>query len=429
MHSIRMISPAFATTVILGSMFVSLAAYIWLSKREGTYLNVLTPDFIIYVPANFLFPLAYISLFGPQYSTYAFCYVYATLAVETVTFVYAYTRTGKRTFRLPYVSAHRNFTPLSVSCLALGILLYVPVLAQFREFLLDPRQIYMLTRTGFGIPFYISSILAYLAIIAILFTKRSWLVKASVIAAAAGLLLLHGSKGQVLTLVLILCLFHVYAGGNKVGVMQALVACFCIGMIVLSLFALTMSLGSATDEALETISQYVDSTRNAMLVIDSHFPVQYGRLTFETNTIARIPRAFMPGKPKNFGPYYLDEYFFPDWFDADTGSPDFGIGVQYADFGVLAIVYLTLFALFRGWLTRIFVNRLRITQHPADFYLLAFLAGISLLPVAAVWALPEAVLIALGVRYVSAIGVTEVFRERKAGVPVSSGILGPMGNV
>jgi hypothetical protein len=99
--------------------------------------------------------------------------------------------------------------------------------------------------------------------------------------------------------------------------------------------------------------------------------------------------------------------------DADAGAPDFGIGVQYADFGALAIVYLAIFAMLRGWLARIFVDRLRKSRHPADFFLVAFFAEISLFPVGGVgWLLPEALVVAAFLCFVSRVGADNVYRER-----------------
>jgi hypothetical protein len=110
---------------------------------------------------------------------------------------------------------------------------------------------------------------------------------------------------------------------------------------------------------------------------------------------------------------YLDDQFFPESMDLDAGSPDFGIGVQYADFGVLAIAYLAGFAILRGWMARVFVGRLKKSAHPADFVLVAFLAEISLIPVGGIgWLLPEAVIIALFLRFASTFGADKIYRER-----------------
>src|ERR1700741_3923992 len=204
-----MISIQFTDLVIATSLLIVVLAYLKLSRIEGTYINVLVPSLITNIPAFYFFPRLYDYIFGMTASRYAFLYVYATLAVENVAFVYAYSRARANVVRLPFCCSYRNFARLAWICLGLAFLLYIPLLIEFRDFLLDPREIYRLTRTGFGPQFYISSILAYLAVILVLFSARSWLTKAVVVTAAAFLLLLHGSKGQVLNLVFLLILFHV----------------------------------------------------------------------------------------------------------------------------------------------------------------------------------------------------------------------------
>ncbi|MGA8212332.1 MAG: hypothetical protein WB799_01980 [Candidatus Sulfotelmatobacter sp.] len=408
-----MISSSFADIVLFASLLVSVGAYAFVSKREGSYLNILTPTFIISIPGYYLLPLFFTHVFGTEASPYAFIYIYATLAVENVVFAYVYTRPTRKLIRLPFRYSYSNFDVLSFSLLGLAVLMYAPVLLQFPEYLLDPRQIYAHTRTGFGINFYISTTLAYLSVILIQFTDRSRWVKRFVILVAAVLISFHGSKGQILSLVLLVALFQVYVSGRKLKFWPSLLAGIALGFFLLLLFAATMALGDSPAGMLEDISQYSDYTRNAMLVIDSHFPLQYGRLTMEAATIGRIPRFFLPNKPKNFGALYLDDQFFPESVDADAGAPDFGIGVQYADFGALAIIYLAIFAMFRGWLARIFVDRLKKSRHPADFFLVAFLAEISLFPVGGVgWLLPEALVVAAFLCFVSRVGAGNVYRER-----------------
>jgi oligosaccharide repeat unit polymerase len=407
-----MISVNTADLVIVCSLAVTLFAYVKVSRMEGSYINVLVPSLIAAVPACYFFPWIYIHVFGTGASQYAFLYVYATLAVENVAFVYGYSRARAKVVRLPFHFSYQNFGRLAWICLGLAVLIYVPLLLQFREFLLDPREIYKHTRTGFGPQFYVSSILAYLAVILVLFAKRSWLTKAVVIVVAMWLLLLHGSKGHVLSLVLLLILFHVYGAGRKVGPGRAFVACSAIALVVVLLFAGTMSLGEGPREMLEAISGYSDYMQNAMLVIDQHFPLQYGRLTIEANTLALVPRGLMPNKPKDLGGLYLDEVFYPDQLDADAGAPGFGMGMQYADFGVLAIVYLAFFGLIRGWLARVFVNRLKLSHHPSDFFMVAFLADVGVFPVGGIgWFLPGALLVALFLRRVSRIGADKVYRD------------------
>lgn len=422
-----MISPWSANTVLIGSLIASVGAYVFVSRREGSYVNILTPSFVIGIPAYYLFPLFYSNWFGIDASAYAYVYVYLTLAVQSLVFAYIYTRRKAPVVRLPFGYGYGNFAWLGFAALLLAGLLYLPVLLEFPQYILDPRQIYIQTRTGFGPTFYISSSLAYLSVVLILFSKRSWRAKAFVVLMAAIVLALHGSKGQVLSLLFLIVIFEIYVTGRRLKLFSALTAGVAVGFVVLALFAATMVLGDPL-EAIQALSTYSDYTRNATLVIDSNIPRQYGRLTWEDNVITLVPRALMPSKPKNFGAFYLDEEFFPEWFDADTGSPDFGIGVQYADFGFLAIVYLAGFAALKGWLAHLFVNRLKLTRHPGDFIVVAFLADISLFPTGLGWPLPETIVLAFLLRYASCFGADRVYRERirTQGSPITPPALRPV---
>lgn len=408
-----MISTTSAGVVLCLSLFVSLSTYVYVSRRDGSYLNILTTAFLVMIPSYYLLPWFFMNLFGSNASPYAFTYVYATAAVENVAFAYMYTRRKTKLFRLPLLSSYKNFDVLSYLFLGLGVLMYAPILLQFPEYIFSPRQIYEHTRTGFGVNFFISSTFAYLAVILILFTSRSRWVKGFVILTATVVLSLHGSKGQVFTLLAFLILFEVYVKGVKVKLLPSLLAGLGMAFIMLLLFAATMSLGETPADILEGVSGYSDYTRNAMLVIDSHYPLQYGRLTMEGEIIGRIPRVLMPDKPKNFGGFRLADEFYPHAVDLDQGTPDFGIGIQYADFGVLAIVYLAVFAILRGWLGRIFAERLSRSRHPADFVVFAFLTSASIFPVGGIgWLLPETLLVALFLRFASGLGAKKLFRER-----------------
>ena len=395
------------------SLMASAGAYVLLSRREGSYLNILTPAFLIGIPAYYLLPLVSTHLFGNDASPYAYAYVYATLATENVSFAYAYVRSPRNLVSLPFRFSYSNFGSLSLVFLAIALLMFAPIVLEFREYILDPRQIYEHTRVGFGFNYYVSSTLAYLSVILIQFSGYSRWVRWGVVTLCTAVLSLHGSKGQVLSLFLLLALFEVYVHGRRVRLATALIVCGSLSLLVLLLFVATMAIEKNPMEAVETISEYSDYTRNAMLVIDSSFPLQYGRLTLEANIYGRIPRVLMPDKPTNFGALYLDDQFFSESLDAEKGAPDFGIGLQYADFGILAIVYLAIFEAIRGWLARIFVRRLQGSQHPADFFMLAFLANVSLFPVGAVgWLLPEAFLVVFFLRFASRIGSKTIYRDR-----------------
>jgi oligosaccharide repeat unit polymerase len=416
---LAMISTTLANTTSALSLAVTLGAYGFVSHRERNYLNVLTPSLLVNVPAFYLFQIVYNNLFGVDASAYSYIYVYATLAVESIVFAYVYTRPRTRPIRLPSVYGYSHLEWLALACLGLSCLLFLPLLIEFKEYVFDPRRIYEETRTGFGASYYTSSACAYLAVILILFSRQSNFRKAIAVLFAAIVLSLHGSKGQVLGIILLPLLFLVYVGHIRVKLGRALLVCLGFLVLLIGMFAATVSLGGPM-EALEWVSEYSDYMRNAMMVIDSNMPVQYGRLTWESNVISLVPRAVMPDKPKDFGAFYLDEEFYSGSLDEDKGVPAFGIGVQYADFGSLAIVYLGLFAALRGWLTRVWVRRLQHTRHPADFLMLAFLCGISIFTIGTGWLFPETLLVALFLRFASSLGTGRTYREHIRYKPVLS---------
>lgn len=408
-----MITNYLADTVLLVSFLVSVTAYVSISKHEGSYLNILTPSFLLTIPSSYLLPWFFFRIFGTGATSYAFTYVYATIAAENVVFAWAYLRPPGKLLRLPSCYSYENFDFLAFASIGLALAMYAPILIEFPQYLADPRQIYTHTRIGFGINFFVSSTLAFVAVILIAFSNRSRKMKTVVVVAAAVILALHGSKGQLVTLAALILLFEVYVKGRKIKFWPSLLVGAVLSVFVLLLFAASMSLGESASDALESISEYSDYTRNAMLIIDSHYPLQYGRLTVASAIIGRIPRVLMPNKPRTFGFLKLDEEFYPEYVDAEAGAPDFGIGAQYADFGAFAIVYLCAFAYVNGWLARVFVSRVKISRHPADFIVLALAASVSLFPVGGVgWVLPETVALALLLRLCSCVGAKTVFRER-----------------
>jgi hypothetical protein len=407
-------SPLWLVDTIIGiSLVIAIGAYVAVSLREGSFANILTPPALLTIPAFYLLPLVYVHIFQPDGSSYGYAYVYATLAVENVAFAYFFIRRSRSRLRLPFSFGYANFWAWSLACVILSAVVYLPVILQFPQYILDPRQIYVETRTGFGASSFTSCSLAYLGVILVLFSGRSLTQKGLVIAAAAVVLALHGSKGQVLEILFFVLFYVVYVKRKRFTLWSALMGAAGVSLVIIVMFAASMVLGGSSLEAIQTMSEYSDFTRNDLLVIDSHFPVQYGRLTLESNTITLIPRVLMPSKPKSFGVFVLAEEFFPARFDADTGAPAFAIGVEYADFGWLAIVYLGVYAAIKGWLARVSVDRLAVTRHPADLILVAFMADVTLFPVGSSgWFLPETLLVVVLIRYISCLGADKVCRER-----------------
>lgn len=361
------------------SISVILFCYFLVSKRDGTFINVLTPSLIIFIPANYLLELIHIYFFGFDGTPYAYLYTYTSYALYFLflTFAYLYIKTGiiKLPFRLS-----TNFSSIYPHIiLLLGFILYVPILLEFKDSLTNPREIYSLTRTGYGLFFYLSTTLTYLAFILYLFKGKTIFP----LLLCGFLIALHGSKGQMITLLFILMLYRVYILEKRVSLLKTFGYVALIISFLFTLFSLTFK-NVQTDNFLLTISEYSDYTRNSIKIIDEADSANLGKLTLSDFFYSKLPRIFFPNKPKDFGSFYLAKKHFPDRFYADTGTPDFGlIGMPYADFGPFAILFLSISGLFTGILLKIFRERLRYIKGISDFIMFIFFAGINLIPLGA----------------------------------------------
>lgn len=382
-------------TVIFISLLLVLAAYGFASHKEASFVNVFTPAILISVPAYYVLELLHIFYFGYSASVAAYVFCYTVYALSFVGVVFAYLKFSTVRLILPSVGKEQSIKYSAYVFLVLSLLLYVPVLSKHPDLIFSPREIYKQTRTGFGPSFFGSIMLAYVAFVLILFKKKRYRWELPFVSVVCAILLvLHGNKATLVTMLFIAMFYAVYVKGARVGFKRFLGYGLAFGVLVVSLFAVTLPEDMRSD-LLKGISAYSDYTRNAMLVIDSEMPVQLGRLTLENNVYAVVPRGLFPEKPKDFGTFYLAKTFYPEWFREDTGSPAFGIGVQYADFGPLSILYIILWAVMSGILLKIFVTRLRYYRNPADFVMVLFLAEVPLLQVGAGYLLIEHMILAV----------------------------------
>jgi len=381
--------------IIIFSLIAGLATYIIASSKEGSFLNVFTPWILLSFPANYILELVHIYFYGGSGSLYAYFYCYLTYTLSFIVLVVVY-------FNFPNIKVKLPFKQVSIGgylpylFLFLSFFLYLPILIEFSEFILSPRELYMMTRTGYGLNFFLSSTLMYIAFILFLFKRAFFKTEKFFIFIVCTILaILHGSKGQILTLLLILLFYQAYINGFRVKFVKFALYTMIFTLIVILLFSLTL-FGVDDIFLIEAISSYSDYTRNAMMVIDSDMSPLFGRLTLEDTVYSRIPRSIYPDKPKDFGNFYLAKEFYPEWFYLDTGSPSFGVGVQFADFGVFSIFYHLLWSVLLGILLKSFVTRLRTYKNPSDFIMVLFLSGITLIPLGAGYLLPEHFFIAFG---------------------------------
>jgi hypothetical protein len=252
-----------------------------------------------------------------------------------------------------------------------------------------PRAIYQQTRSGEGIYYFTSSFLLTLAFVFFLFAKKkAFLPSTLFLALTASLSLLHGSKGQLLSFVWLWVIFEVYVNRKQFKLWRTIIT-GTVPVVLMGVLFIFLQ-GAALEDLFFAMARYANYSRVAMMVIDDEsLPPQYGMVTLETAIYSRIPRALFPSKPNKFGPFVLTSRYFSAAEWDDIGSPDFGIGLQYYDFGPFAIAYVCLWSILTAFLARGLVNRLKTGPSRANYALLAFLAGVPFIPIGISYLLPE----------------------------------------
>ncbi len=381
---------------VLASLGVAFVSYTAVSLRERSFINVLTPLYAVFIPGNYLSDLYALWKIGPSASANAYFLNYlayaAFLGMTTAGYLLA---VPAFRLRLASNSLAPSSRVTSYIFLALAVALYAPVLIRFKGDIFNPRAIYEQTRVGFGVNFFLSATLCYVGLVLFLFQKSSRLEAICFSLACLLFTWLHGSKGHMLGVIMILTMYLVYVAKRRVSIVGLAVVGTGLLLSVTVMFLVTnpgILLNSGTAMNLVGYSSY---TANSMMLIDSNVGPLDGQVTLEQQLYSRIPRVLDPHKPHDFGDFYLAKRFFPAEFEGEQGAPSFGFGQLFADYGVLAPLILAFAGLINGITMKSFVNSLKRFHGPGEFILLLFAAGIPLIPMSNAFLILETIGIAL----------------------------------
>jgi hypothetical protein len=384
------------TIIGVAAIMVQTICYWLVSRRSESWLNFATLPLLSNICLNGVLEVLSLDTIGPSGSLYAYTYIMATYTAIAIAYVVGMHVQPPNLKILQPLRTQEHWSPIIPwGSLLLGFLIYLPVLITYRAYLLEPRIIYANTSTGYGLQFFISSMFTTVAWSSFLFVKRNFRTTIIFFILCAVMLYLHGSKGQLITLFIINLLYGTYALNRRVSLGRFL-PMLGLGVILFAGIFLLLTNIDFTD-TLRTMENFSDYTRNGMLVIDEPLVSKapyYGRLTIEDEAYSRLPRVLYPEKPKDFGQVRLAELFFPDWFDQITGTPAFGVGVAYADFGAFAILFIFVFNVWTTWITIGVIRRFQETPNPGLFILLLFFSGIALIPLGVGFLLPESFVLA-----------------------------------
>ena len=372
----------FCILVLSVSLLVVGIAYFALARRTGNFLNILTPFLLLSVPAYFLLEFVFLLTFKYSGSKFAYFFIYATytsgVLAKTIGFLAAPTSRVAILLRMPRL----RVPGMPYFFLGLAFALYVPVLIEYADLLASPREIYSLTRTGYGVQSFLSTFCIYIGFILLLFTeRRGRFALAIYFVLAAAFLYMHGSKGQTFYLLLIWLYFSAFVKQRKFGIGRLFTLGLVSSSILVGLFYLTSSQDLRRDLLISIAGYSSEYTRNAMMVIDDNdLQFQHGRLALENAFYALIPRQIFPAKRKDFGSLWLANKYYPERFQDDRGAPAFGLGVLYADFGIFSIVYYCMGEFLSGTMLGILAAQLRRRPDPGYFFLFAIFMDVPLIP-------------------------------------------------
>lgn len=382
-------------SIVAIALILNLIAYCIFSLKTKSWLNILTPQFLLSMPVLYLFEFIHLSYDFEKGSDLGYLIIYLIYTLPVLAFVFSYLYVAPIKY---FVNMKFDIEPsisVTLACLFVAVLLYSPILIQFSGEIFNPRAIYTATRTGFGLGYYGSIVLCYIFFILVLFNKKLT-VKYKIVALLFSLFFayLHGSKGQILTIIFIGMMYYIVNSMVHVKFLVIIAIFLLFGAFGAGTFY-SMSVGIEPKDLLLMMAGYSDYSRNAVMLIDANNHLEFGRFFFEDNFFSRIPRAIYPAKPTDYGSFELALKYFPASFYLNEGVPSFGVGVLYADFGILAVFFSAIGGFLNGIVSRTLMARLRVYKNPADFILLCFMSGIILIPIGAGNLLPEHFILAM----------------------------------
>jgi hypothetical protein len=393
---------AFEASTMILSFAVFCASYALIVWKDKSWINWATPIFFASLWSRYVFQFISICLSRPGGSHYAWVFLYVTYALMflVTALVYTFIKPPHLKLSLPRDEEAVGWTWVW-GLLSLGILFYLPILVQYRALLAQPRHIYEATRTGYGVWFIGSTFFLNLGFVLFLFVRRKTLAKTAIFLFLLALFTYwHGNKSPVIGYCMIWVMFRVYIERKAIRAWVSLTLLSTFGALVLLLFLLPSG-GSNGVEMLTSVVSYADAVRNTMILIDDPDGQRYyGRLLLEGAIYPSIPRVLMPDKPKDFSGFRIVKIYNPANYRADQGSSAFDLGMEYADFGPFALVYLCLSSAVGAWLVSVAVAHLKRSPKLGGFIVLLYLSGQGVFSVNPPFFLPENLLLAAVLSFV-----------------------------
>ncbi|MCH7576046.1 MAG: hypothetical protein IIA59_13125 [Candidatus Marinimicrobia bacterium] len=379
------------TTILYNQVFTLafiLAAYIYVSRKRGNYVNGLSMWTAVMILMYLVMPMAWVWTNPQLYYGFPkpFAINPANFYIITLFMVswyaamsYGYLKGyGKRLvlfddIRWPQVRR------LSMVLLGLSILIWFIYLSIVGfETLLNPRGAYVKTRLGFGPLTFGLAAFTRLYLVTSLSVARRRIIPLII---AMSIIYVIGSK-SLLVMMIIIWVLHSIVVGNRYVSFRRLVGLGIFGFAALMgiYFMLSPSLwegGINTIKILAGFMNFSEYNLTFAIMIDELDRFYMGKLAFENNVYSLIPRFLFPDKPLLYGHFVLAYQIFPERTAMFAGAPSFGLfGPYYADFGLFGALILAVKTFFYAYILGAAERSLKERANP--FYFMIFLSLASI---------------------------------------------------
>ncbi|HBR1696345.1 oligosaccharide repeat unit polymerase [Klebsiella pneumoniae] len=370
--------------IFLGAL-IWLLLYAYVCKKHRSAINFFTPTALTMLPKFYILEMMYLGYFINTYSDWSYIYIYICYSVAFTSFVFGFFCSTTATLKVkPLSPSQSKLIFFALLFTVFSFIFFSPILIAFKSYIFTPRVIYEKTRTGYGVYFFTSILFSQLAIIFLFYTyKKNKIISLFLILLNIILIYLHGVKSPLFTLAVNYFIYGRYVEKKIISFSKFFILASILSVGIIFVFMLTFR--GSVNTVFASMAYYADYTRNYALLIDREQSSYWGRLLFESEVFARLPRVIYPDKPLDFGYLILDRKYFPESFYDNKGVPSFGMGEYFADFGYLSVFFIMVSFWIKGCFLRIFYNTLKKDDNVYIYIPFAFLCGANLLPLGYGW--------------------------------------------
>lgn len=396
--------------IIMLGAFLWFFLYLYVCKKHKSAINFFTPTALTMLPKFYVLEIMYLGYFLNPYSDFSYFYIYICYSMAFLSLIIGFFFSTSAKLRIePLNPTQTKLLFFAFVFTVLSFLFFSPILFAFKQYILSPRVIYEKTRTGYGVYFFTSILFSQLAIIFLFYTyKQNKLISFFLILVNIIFIYLHGVKSPLFTLAVNYFIYGRYVENKIISFSKFFILASMLSVGIIFVFIMTFR--GDFNTVFASMSYYADYTRNFALLIDNNQSPYFGRLLFESEVFARLPRALYPDKPLDFGYLILDRKYFPDSFYDNKGVPSFGMGEYFADFGYLSVFFIMCSFWFKGFLLRIFYNTLKVNKNVYVYIPFAFLCGANLLPLGYGWMFWEHCVVAIMIYIMFKLGFRKKYR-------------------